>query len=182
MGARIAAHLANAGIPCFLLDIVPKELTSEEKKRGLTLAEATSEDFPTHFLGTHFFDPPRYVKLLEIIPTAETRKEVVESVSRFGDVALGKGIVVAKDTPNFIANRLGTFMTLNIFRIMTEDGLRVEEVDALTGPAMGLPKSATFRTLDIVGLDVLAHVINNLRESLPNDERREVFELPGFVR
>ena len=274
MGARIAAHLANAGIPCFLLDIVPKELTSEEKKRGLTLAdpkvrnrlaaagldaalkarpaaffvpeaarlitvgnfednlgcvkdcdwvieavtedreikralyrlveahrkpgsivssntsgiaistlaEGMSEDFQTHFLGTHFFNPPRYLKLLEIIPTAETRKEVVESVSRFGDVALGKGIVVAKDTPNFIANRLGTFMTLNIFRIMTEDGLRVEEVDALTGPAMGLPKSATFRTLDIVGLDVLAHVIKNLRESLPNDERREVFELPGFVR
>src|SRR5205814_3666121 len=145
------------------------------------LTEGMSEDFQTHFLGTHFFNPPRYLKLLEIIPTAETRKEVVESVSRFGDVALGKGIVVAKDTPNFIANRLGTFMTLNIFRIMTEDGLRVEEVDALTGPAMGLPKSATFRTLDIVGLDVLARVVENLRESLPDDERHDVFETPAFI-
>jgi 3-hydroxyacyl-CoA dehydrogenase len=273
MGARIAAHLANAGIPSVLLDIVPPQLSPDEQKRGLTLAdprvrnrfaqggidaalksrpaaffvpeaarmitpgnfedhlgwvegcdwiiEAVTEDlaikrallekvaplraaeaivssntsgisiagiaegfdenFRRHWLGTHFFNPPRYLKLLEVIPTRETLPEVVEAVSRFGDVVLGKGIVFAKDTPNFIANRIGTFTTMNVFRIMREDGYSIEEVDALTGPAMGLPKSATFRTLDIVGLDVLVHVVKNLSESLPDDERRDVFVIPDFV-
>jgi 3-hydroxyacyl-CoA dehydrogenase len=120
--------------------------------------------------------------LLEIIPTPETLPEVVERVSRFGDVVLGKGIVVAKDTPNFIANRIGTFTTLKALRVMQEDGFTIEEIDALTGPAMGLPKSATFRTLDIVGLDVLGHVVKNLWESLPNDERRDLFQLPDFIQ
>jgi 3-hydroxyacyl-CoA dehydrogenase len=273
MGARIAAHLANAGVASVLLDIVPPRLSPDEQKRGLTLAdprvrnrlaqtgieaalksrpaaffvpeaarmitpgnfedhldwvkscdwiiEAVTEDlaikrallekvapllaagaivssntsgisiagitegfdenFRRHWLGTHFFNPPRYLKLLEVIPTRETLPEVVQAISRFGDVLLGKGIVVAKDTPNFIANRIGTFTTMNVFRIMREDGYSIEEVDALTGPAMGLPKSATFRTLDIVGLDVLVHVVKNLSESLPDDEHHDVFVIPDFV-
>jgi len=277
MGARIAAHLANAQIPSLLLDIVPRELTPEEQAKGLALAdprvrnrfahagvaaalksrpaaffvpeaagmitagnfedhlggikdcdwiieavtedrnikrqlyqkveplrapgaivssntsgisiasiaEGLSDDFRRHFLGTHFFNPPRYMKLLELIPTLETLPEVVDAVARFGDVVLGKGIVIAKDTPNFIANRVGTFVTLNVLRLVKldgqEEGYTIEEIDALTGPAMGLPKSATFRTLDIVGLDVLAHVAKHLAEALPNDERRDVLRLPGFV-
>jgi 3-hydroxyacyl-CoA dehydrogenase len=273
MGARIAAHLANASIPSVLLDIVPGELTPEEQAKGLTLADGRvrnrfaragldaalksrpaaffvpestrmitlgnfednldgvkdcdwiieavtenleikrslllkveplrapnaivssntsgisitgiadgfGEDFRRHWLGTHFFNPPRYMNLLEVIPTRETIPEVVEAVSRFGDAVLGKGIVRAKDTPNFIANRIGTFVTLNVLRVMQQDGYSIEEIDALTGPAMGLPKSATFRTLDIVGLDVMAHVVRNLAEALPEDERRELFQLPEFV-
>jgi 3-hydroxyacyl-CoA dehydrogenase len=151
---------------------------------GISIAsilEGFSAELRRHFLGTHFFNPPRYLKLLEIIPVAETLPEVVEAVSRFGEVVLGKGIVIAKDTPNFIANRIGTFTTLNVLRAMQEDGYTIEEIDALTGPAMGLPKSATFRTLDIVGLDVLAQVVKNLAESLPHDERRNLFQLPDFI-
>jgi 3-hydroxyacyl-CoA dehydrogenase len=273
MGARIAAHLANAGVPCVLLDMVPKELTPQEQAMGLALcdpqvrnrlaqagldaalksrpaaffvpeatrmitignfedgldqlstcdwiieavaedraakrallekvqgirasqaivssntsgisisclSEGFSEGFRRHFLGTHFFNPPRYLRLLEIIPTQDTLPHVVEAVSRFGDVVLGKGIVLAKDTPNFIANRIGTFTTLNILRVMQEGGYTIEEIDALTGPALGMPKSATFRTLDIVGLDVLAQVVRNLRESLPQDERRGLFKIPDFI-
>lgn len=273
MGARIAAHLANAAVPSVLLDIVPKELTPQEQSRGLTLndpqvrnrlahagmdgalksrpaaffvpdgarlisignfddhltrikdcdwiieavtedieikrellrrveslraphaiissntsgisiasiAEDFSDDFKHHWLGTHFFNPPRYMKLLEIIPTQDTFPEVVQTVARFGDWALGKGIVIAKDSPNFIANRIGTFLTMNVLRIMQQDGFSIEEIDALTGPAMGLPKSATFRTLDLVGLDVLVHVVKNLAQSLPRDERRELFEVPEFA-
>ncbi len=145
------------------------------------IAEGLGDDFRRHFLGTHFFNPPRYMKLLEVIPTEKTLPEVVDAIGRFGDVVLGKGIVIAKDTPNFIANRIGTFLTMNVLRIMQQDGYTPEEIDALTGPAMGLPKSATFRTLDLVGLDVLAHVVKNLAESLPNDERRELFQLPDFI-
>ena len=274
MGARVAAHLANANIPSVLLDIVPKELTAEEQAKKLTLSDPRvrhriaqagldgaiksrpaaffvpeaigmitvgnfednldwirdcdwiieavtedagikrallekvqsaraagavvssntsgisiahiavgfSEDFRGHWLGTHFFNPPRYMKLLEVIPTHDTLPEVVEVISRFGEVALGKGIVIAKDRPNFIANRIGTFVTLNTLRIMQQDGYSIEEIDALTGPAIGLPKSATFRTLDLVGLDVLMHVVKNLRETLPNDERRDLlFDAPPFV-
>jgi 3-hydroxyacyl-CoA dehydrogenase len=273
MGARIAAHLANASIPCLLLDMVPKELTYEEQAKGLalhepqvrnrlaqagldaalksrpaaffvpeaarmitvgnfqddlnelkdcdwiieavtedravkrallervqairareaiissntsgisisSLSEGFSEEFRRHFLGTHFFNPPRYLRLLEIVPTPDTLPHVVEAVSRFGDVVLGKGIVLAKDTPNFIANRIGTFTTLNILRIMQEGGYTIEEIDTLTGPTLGMPKSATFRTLDIVGLDVLAHVVKNLSESLPQDERRNLFKVPDVI-
>jgi 3-hydroxyacyl-CoA dehydrogenase len=274
MGARIAAHLANASVPSVLLDVVPRELTHEEQAKGLTLGdlkvrnrlaqagleaalksrpaaffvpeaarmiilgnfednltwlkdcdwiieavtedrgikrallekvmaarrpgavvssntsgisiasilEGFSENLQQHFLGTHFFNPPRYLKLLEVIPTAETLPEVVEAVSRFAEVVLGKGIVIAKDTPNFIANRIGTFITLKVLRVMQEDGYTIEEIDAMTGPAMGLPKSATFRTLDIVGLDVLAHVVKNLWEALPNDERHDLFQLPDLIQ
>ena len=106
---------------------------------------------------------------------------MVDAISHFGDLVLGKGIVVAKDTPNFIANRIGVFTTLDVLRIMQEDGYTIEEIDTLTGPVLGMPKSATFRTLDIVGLDVLAHVVKNLRESLPQDERRALFQVPDFV-
>ena len=147
-----------------------------------SIIEGFGEELRQHFLGTHFFNPPRYLKLLEIIPTPATLPEVIESVARFGDVMLGKGIVIAKDTPNFIANRIATFTTLQALRVMQEDGYTIEEIDALTGPAMGLPKSATFRTLDIVGLDVLGHVVENLRETLPRDERHHLFQLPGFVQ
>lgn len=146
-----------------------------------SIAEGRNEDFRRHWLGTHFFNPPRYLKLLEVIPTGETLPQVVEAIARFADLVLGKGIVIAKDTPSFIANRIATFLTLTVLRIMLEDGYTIEEIDALTGPAMGLPKSATFRTLDIVGLDVLAHVVRNLAEALPDDERRDLFQLPDFV-
>ena len=274
MGARIAAHLANASIPSVLLDMVPAELSPQERTKGLSLSdsqvrnrfaregleaalnsrpaafflpqasrlirlgnfdddlarlkdcdwiieaiaedlsikrallervmavrapgtvissntsgisisgltEGFDEEFRRHFLGTHFFNPPRYMKLLEIIPTAATAPEVIDVVSGFGEVALGKGIVIAKDTPNFIANRIGAFTTLKAFGVMQEDGYTIEEIDALTGPAMGFPKSATFRTLDIVGLDVFAHVVKNLSESLSNDEQSDLFRLPGFIR
>jgi len=277
MGARIAAHLANAAVPSVLLDMVPKDLLPEEQARGLSISdpgvrnryaqmgfdralqskpaaffvhdasrliklgnfeddlglikncdwiieaitedreikqallkrvdalrapgaivssntsgisiasigEGMGEDFRRHWLGTHFFNPPRYMKLLEVIPTAYTSPEVVEAVSQFGEIVLGKGVVIAKDTPNFIANRIGTFVTLNVLQMVQVDGQQggytIEELDALTGPAMGLPKSATFRTLDLVGLDVLQHVVDNLRQSLPHDERRELFEVPHFV-
>jgi 3-hydroxyacyl-CoA dehydrogenase len=273
MGARIAAHLANASIPSVLLDMVPTELSPAERSKGLSLndgevrnrfsrsglagalnsrpaafflpqanrlirlgnfddnlgwlkecdwiieavaenlsikrallervmavrapgtvissntsgisisglVEGFDEEFRRHFLGTHFFNPPRYMKLLEIIPTAETLPEVIDAVSRFGEIALGKGIVIAKDTPNFIANRIGTFTTLKALCVMVEDGYTIEEIDVLTGPAMGFPKSATFRTLDIIGLDVFAYVVTNLSESLSNDEQRDFFHLPAFI-
>jgi 3-hydroxyacyl-CoA dehydrogenase len=273
MGARIAAHLANASVPCLLLDIVPKELTSEENAKGLgldtlqarnrlvragldaalksrpaafyvpeaarlvtvgnfednlaglkdcdwiieavmedltvkrsllervqavrspgsiissntsgisisSLSVGHNEEFQQHLLGAHFFNPPRYLHLLEIIPTAETLPGVVDAISHFGDVVLGKGIVVAKDRPNFIANRIGTVVTLSVLRIMEEDHYTIEEIDTLTGPVLGMPKSATFRTLDIVGLDVMAHVVKNLRESLPEDERLDLLHMPGFM-
>ncbi|HEU0368963.1 MAG TPA: 3-hydroxyacyl-CoA dehydrogenase family protein, partial [Candidatus Acidoferrum sp.] len=131
--------------------------------------------------GTHFFNPPRYLKLVEIIPGPKTSASVVETLSEFCDRRLGKGVVVAKDTPNFIANRIGTFSVLNALRLMNELDMTVEEVDACTGPAVGWPKSATFRTTDIVGLDVLAHVVRNIYETAPNDESRERYKVPALV-
>jgi 3-hydroxyacyl-CoA dehydrogenase len=273
MGARIAAHLANAGIPCFLLDIAPKELNAEEKRKGLTLenpavrnrivlagleaakksrpaafftpesarlvtpgnfedhlgwcgevdwiieavaedleikrslfsrveairkpgtivtsntsglpikliAEGRSEDFQQHWAGTHFFNPPRYMKLVELIPGPRTKPEVLRSLDEICDLRLGKGVVVAKDTPNFIANRIGTFSMLNALRQMQALDMTIEEVDACTGPAVGWPKSATFRTVDLVGLDVLAHVVRNIYENIPGDESREMYRLPKLV-
>ena len=147
-----------------------------------SIGEGFSEDFRRHFLGAHFFNPPRYLHLLEVIPTPETLPEVVQAISSFGDQTLGKGIVLAKDRPNFIGNRVGIFSTLSAMRIMQEDGYTIEEIDTLTGPVLGMPKSATFRTLDIVGLDVLAHVVENLREALPDDEAHDLFRLPDFAR
>src|SRR6266478_1345972 len=258
MGAQIAAHLANAGIPTLLLDIVaaddernriaragleaakkakpaafftvdlaslinignfqddlPKlkdcDLIIEavvenlEIKRGLyekveqhrrpgsiiasntsgiplkQLAEGRSEDFRAHFLGTHFFNPPRYMHLVEIIRTESTKPEVSCFMYGFLDQRLGKGVVVAKDRPNFIANRIGTFGAMITVKTMLEDGYSIEEVDKITGQAVGRPKSATFRTFDLVGLDVFGHVVKNLYEALAADEEREVFRAPEFL-
>ncbi len=265
MGSRIAAHFANAGLPCILLDIVPPNLPADapvgernkivragldaakkskpaafftaalaekmaignfdddlarcaeadwiievvaenlEIKRKLLarvaqfrkpgaivttntsglpvhlIAEGMSEEFQQHWAGTHFFNPPRYLKLVEVIPGPKTSSEVVESLSEFCDRRLGKGVVVAKDTPNFIANRIGTFSMLNALRLMGTLGMTVEEVDACTGPAVGWPKSATFRTADIVGLDVLVHVVKNIYETAPGDESREMYKVPALV-
>jgi 3-hydroxyacyl-CoA dehydrogenase len=265
MGSRIAAHFANAGLPCILLDIVPPNLPANapaaernkivragleaakkskpaafftaalaeriaignfeddlarcaeadwiievvaenlEIKRKLLarvaqfrkpgaimttntsglpvhlIAEGMSEEFQQHWAGTHFFNPPRYLKLVEVIPGPKTSSEVVETLSEFCDRRLGKGVVIAKDTPNFIANRIGTFSMLNALRLMGTLGMTVEEVDACTGPAVGWPKSATFRTADIVGLDVLIHVVKNIFETAPNDESREMYKVPALV-
>jgi 3-hydroxyacyl-CoA dehydrogenase len=261
MGARIAAHFANAGLPCLLLDIVPKgagpaernkivqagldaakksrpaaffapglaskvsignfeddlpriadadwiiEVVAEnlEIKRELLakvaqfrkpgsivttntsglpvqlIAEGLPEELQQNWAGTHFFNPPRYMKLVELIPGPKTSKAVLETLTEFCDRGLGKGVVLAKDTPNFIANRIGTFSMLNALRLMTQLGMTIEEVDACTGPAVGWPKSATFRTADIVGLDVLMHVVKNIYETAPNDESRETYKIPEFV-
>jgi 3-hydroxyacyl-CoA dehydrogenase len=261
MGARIAAHFANAGLPCLLLDIVPKDAAPADRnkivlagfdaakkakpaafftpalaakvsvgnfeddlpriadadwiievvaenleiKRGLLakvaqyrkpgsivttntsglpvhlIAEGLPEEFQQHWAGTHFFNPPRYMKLVEVIPGPKTSPEVLNTLSDFCDRQLGKGVVLAKDTPNFIANRIGTFSMLNALRLMQSLGMTIEEVDACTGPAVGWPKSATFRTADIVGLDVLTHVIKNIYETAPNDESRECYKIPSFV-
>src|SRR6202049_2376214 len=242
MGARIAAHFANAGVPSFLFDIVPPDadvparnkiaaagLDAAKKskpaafmeaslarlvsvgtfdddlkrladvdwiieavvenldlKRALLrkvegvrkpgtiittntsglpvgkIAEGFSDDFRRSWFGTHFFNPPRYMRLLELIPTPEADRALIDAVSHFCDVRLGKGVVLAKDTPNFIANRIGTFSVLNVMRLMQELDLTVEDVDALTGQAVGWPKSATFRTMDLVGLDILSHVVANM--------------------
>src|SRR6266480_3601100 len=265
MGSRIAAHFANAGLPCVLLDIVPPNLPADasagernkivragldaakkskpaafftpalaekiaignfeddlarcaeadwiievvaenlEIKRKLLarvaqfrkpgaivttntsglpvrlIAEGMSEEFQQHWAGTHFFNPPRYLKLVEVIPGPKTSPEVVATLSEFCDRKLGKGVVIAKDTPNFIANRIGTFSMLNALHLMGTLGMTVEEVDACTGPAVGWPKSATFRTADIVGLDVLVHVVKNIYETAPNDESREMYKVPALV-
>ncbi len=146
------------------------------------LQEGRSESFRRHFLGTHFFNPPRYMKLVELIPTSETDPDVVRTIADFCDRALGKGVVLAKDTPNFIANRIGVFSFLCTLRAMQENELSLEEVDALTGPVIGHPKSATFRTADLAGLDTLARVVENLAARAPEDERRELFVLPDFVQ
>src|SRR5271166_4345333 len=262
MGARIAAHFANAGLPCLLLDIVPKDASTSADRNKLVLAgieaakkskpaaffsselaanisignfeddlariadadwiievvaenleikknllakvaqyrkpgaivttntsglpvhliaEGLSEEFQEHWAGTHFFNPPRYMKLVEVIPGPKTSREVLDTLSDFCDRRLGKGVVIAKDTPNFIANRIGTFSMLNALRLMSTLGMTIEEVDACTGPAVGWPKSATFRTADIVGLDVLMHVVKNIYETAPNDDSREAYKIPAFV-
>ncbi len=274
MGGALAAHFANAGIPVYLLDVVPDRLTSAEEKRGLTLdhpavrnrivnagldavikskpaalftpetaeritignladnsswlgeadwileavvenlavkrqlmarvdelrkpdslvttntsgipiaeiAADRSPSFQTHFLGTHFFNPPRYLKLLEIIPGPETAPEIVRVAVEFGETVLGKGVVVCKDRPNFCANRLGTFAGLVAMRYALEHGFTVDEVDGITGPIIGHPKTATFRLLDLVGVDVILHVADNLYASVPEDEMRDDLRPPEFLR
>ena len=146
-----------------------------------SMLDNRTEDFKSHFLGTHFFNPPRYLKLLEIIPTSKTNQEVVDFMMEFGGKLLGKTTVLCKDTPAFIANRVGVFAIQELFHIVDELNLSVTEVDSLTGPIMGRPKSATFRTCDVVGLDTLIHVANGLKENCPNDERSAVFILPSFI-
>ncbi|OZU88692.1 3-hydroxyacyl-CoA dehydrogenase [Virgibacillus indicus] len=273
MGSGIAAHLANAGIPTIMLDIVPRELTKDEEKKGLTLEDSAvrnrmatqskkallkqkpspittkksldliqvgnmdddmekladvdwiievvvenlgvkkkvfanvdkyrkegaivssntsgisvedmtaecSEDFRKHFLGTHFFNPPRYLKLLEVIPTKDTDPDVLKFMKIFGEDVLGKGVVEAKDTPNFIANRIGTYGLLVTVREMLKGGYSIGEVDSVTGPMIGRPKSATFRTLDVVGLDTFIHVAKNVYDQV-NGAEKEVFEVPEFMK
>lgn len=145
------------------------------------MTEGRSDDFKAHFCGTHFFNPPRYLRLLEIIPAPDTKPEVVDFLLDYGDRFLGKTTVLAKDTPAFIANRVGVFGFMAVFKAMQELGLNVDEVDALSGPVMGRPKSATFRTADVVGLDTLVHVARNLVEAVPNDEAKDLFVLPPFL-
>jgi 3-hydroxyacyl-CoA dehydrogenase len=258
MGARIAAHFANAGVSSYLLDIVPPdadgpacnkiavaglegarkskpaaffepslaklitvgnfeddlkklgdvdwiieavvenldikrallEKVNSARKPGTMITTNTSglpvgkiaegfpEDFRRCWFGTHFFNPPRYMRLLELIPTPDTDRALLEAVAWFSDVRLGKGVVYAKDTPNFIGNRIGTFSVLNVIRLMQEMDLTIEDVDALTGTPAGWPKSATFRTIDLVGLDILGHVVSNMTANV-RDERSEL-RLPDF--
>ncbi|PJB12341.1 MAG: 3-hydroxyacyl-CoA dehydrogenase [Flavobacteriales bacterium CG_4_9_14_3_um_filter_40_17] len=273
MGSGIACHFANIGVEVLLLDIVPRELTPLEEKKGITkesktfrnrlvndhlaaaikskpsplyhasfasrittgnteddlakiketdwiievvverldikqkvfeqiekhrkpgtlitsntsgipihfMSEGCSEDFQKNFCGTHFFNPPRYLKLFEIIPGPKTDPEVISFLNGYGEKFLGKTSVAAKDTPAFIGNRIGIYGIQSLFHLVKEMGLTVEEVDKLTGPVIGRPKSATFRTVDVVGLDTLVHVANGLYENCPKDEAHELFKLPDFI-
>ncbi len=145
------------------------------------MAEGRSEDFKKHFCGTHFFNPPRYLRLLEIIPTEYTDPEIVAFLLNYGDVFLGKTTVLCKDTPAFIANRIGVFSIMSIFHIMEKLGLSIDEVDALTGPIIGRPKSATFRTADVVGIDTLVKVAKGVADNCPNDESKALFTIPNWL-
>ena len=260
MGARIAAHFANAGVASLLLDIVPPDADGPARNKiataglegarkskpaafyeaylarfvtlgnfeddlkkvadadwiieavvenldikrsllrkvealrrpgtivttntsGLPVArivEGFPDEFRRSWFGTHFFNPPRYMRLLELIPTRDTDRNLLEAVAHFGDAQLGKGVVLAKDTPNFIGNRIGTFSVLNVMRLMQEMDFSIEEVDALTGHTVGWPRSATFRTIDLVGLDILGHVVANMNQNV-HDERSDL-QLPPFFR
>lgn len=146
------------------------------------MSEGRSEDFQKHFCGTHFFNPARYLKLFEIIPGPETSAEVLDFLNGYGEKFLGKTSVVAKDTPAFIGNRIGIFSIMSLFHMVKDLDMTIEEVDKLTGPVIGRPKSATFRTVDVVGLDTLVHVANGLYEGVPNDEQHELYKLPDFIQ
>ena len=146
------------------------------------MSEGRSEDFQKHFCGTHFFNPARYLKLFEIIPGPKTSQEVLDFLNGYGEQFLGKTSVVAKDTPAFIGNRIGIFSIQSLFHAVKDLGMTVEEVDKLTGPVIGRPKSATFRTVDVVGLDTLVHVANGISENCTDDERHELFQLPDFIK
>lgn len=145
------------------------------------MSEGRSEDFQEHFCGTHFFNPVRYLKLFEIIPGPKTKPEVLSFLNNYGEKFLGKTSVVAKDTPAFIGNRIGIYGIMSLFHLVKDMDMTIEEVDKLTGPVIGRPKSATFRTVDVVGLDTLVHVANGLYENVPNDEAHELFKLPDFI-
>ncbi|MGF7039645.1 3-hydroxyacyl-CoA dehydrogenase/enoyl-CoA hydratase family protein [Mucilaginibacter lappiensis] len=145
------------------------------------MAEGRSEDFKQHFCGSHFFNPPRYLKLLEIIPTKDTLSPIVSFLMEYGEKFLGKTTVLAKDTPAFIGNRIGVFSIMSVLHYVNKMGMTVEEVDKLTGPVIGHPKSATFRTNDVVGLDTMVHVANGLSKNAPDDEAKELFAIPEFV-
>lgn len=146
------------------------------------MVEGRSDDFRKNFVGTHFFNPPRYLRLLEIIPGPDTDPELVDFMMHYGDLYLGKQTVLCKDTPAFIANRIGVYMIAKIFQLIKEEELTIEEVDRLTGPATGKPKSGTFRLSDLVGLDTTVHVLNGLKNNCPNDEERALFEIPEYVQ
>jgi 3-hydroxyacyl-CoA dehydrogenase len=145
------------------------------------MAEGRSEDFQQHFCGTHFFNPPRYLRLLEIIPTAKTANEVIDFHMHYGDVFLGKTTVLCKDTPAFIANRVGVFSMMSVVHTMEKLELSIDEIESLTGPIMGRPKSATFRTADVVGIDTLVKVAKGVADNCPNDEAKAVFNLPTWL-
>jgi 3-hydroxyacyl-CoA dehydrogenase len=145
------------------------------------MSEGRSDDFQAHFCGTHFFNPARYLKLFEIIPGPKTSQDVLDFLNGYGEQYLGKTSVVAKDTPAFIGNRIGIFGIQSLFHQVKDLGLTIEEVDKLTGPVIGRPKSATFRTVDVVGLDTLVHVANGIYDNCPNDEAHELFKLPNFI-
>lgn len=146
------------------------------------MAEGRSDDFKKHFCGSHFFNPPRYLKLLEVIPTKDTLPEVTGFLLHYGEKFLGKTTVLAKDTPAFIGNRIGVFSIMSILHYADKTGITVEEVDKLTGPVIGHPKSATFRTSDVVGIDTMVHVANGLSQNVPEDEAKDLFVIPGFVK
>lgn len=146
------------------------------------MAEGRSEDFKQHFCGTHFFNPPRYLRLLEIIPTQYTDQTVVDFLMEYGDLILGKTTVLCKDTPAFIANRIGVFSIMVIFSLLDKLGLSIDEIESLTGPAIGRPKSATFRTADVVGIDTLAKVAAGVYDNCPTDEAKEVFRIPAWLQ
>jgi 3-hydroxyacyl-CoA dehydrogenase len=273
MGSRIACHFANIGVSVLLLDIIPKEITEEEIKKGITkehpsfknrmvdaslknaltskpsplysqsgisliqtgnftddlskisecdwiievvienlgikkqlydevekyrkpdtlittntsgipiglLTEGRSENFKQHFCGTHFFNPPRYLRLLEIIPGNETKKEVIDFLMNYGSLFLGKTTIECLDTPAFIANRIGVYSILSLFHLVQDSDFTINDIDLFTGTIIGRPKSATFRTCDVVGLDTLVHVSNNLAAALPEGKEKKTFELPGFI-
>jgi len=145
------------------------------------MAEGRSDDFKRHFCGSHFFNPPRYLKLLEVIPTKDTAQDVIDFIMHYGDLYLGKTTVLCKDTPAFIANRVGVYSIMSLFHLVEKMGLSVEEVDKLTGPILGRPKSATFRTTDVVGLDTLVHVAKGLYQACPEDKARDWYQLPNYV-
>ncbi|MCA9725928.1 MAG: 3-hydroxyacyl-CoA dehydrogenase family protein, partial [Kurthia sp.] len=158
------------------IDAVRKEGTIvSSNTSGISIdamADGRSDDFKKHFLGTHFFNPPRYLKLLEVVPSSYTDEAIVQFMKTFGEDVLGKGVVIAKDTPNFIANRIGTYGLLKTLQVMLEDGYSVGEVDSVTGPLIGRPKSATLRTLDVVGLDTFIHVANTVYHKTDGEEQR----------
>ncbi|MBW4539535.1 MAG: enoyl-CoA hydratase/isomerase family protein [Myxacorys chilensis ATA2-1-KO14] len=165
--------------------IIQPETIVSTNTSGLPIhlvAQGRSDSFRQRFLGTHFFNPPRYLKLLELIPTQDTDPNVLHRMKWFGELYLGKGVVIAKDTPNFIANRIGMFVTLLGIKAWTEQGYSIEEVDTLTGTLIGRPKSATFRTVDLVGLDTLMYVADHLYQAAPEDEHRDVFRVPDVLR
>ncbi|NQY31060.1 MAG: 3-hydroxyacyl-CoA dehydrogenase family protein, partial [Flavobacteriaceae bacterium] len=145
------------------------------------MSEGRSDDFQKHFCGTHFFNPARYLNLFEIIPGPKTSNEVLSFLTGYGEKFLGKTSVVAKDTPAFIGNRVGIFSIMSLFHMVKELDLTIEEVDKLSGPVIGRPKSATFRTVDVVGLDTLVHVANGIYDNCPNDEKHDLFKLPAFI-
>ncbi|QYA26821.1 3-hydroxyacyl-CoA dehydrogenase [Gramella sp. MT6] len=145
------------------------------------MTEGRSDDFKKHFCGTHFFNPPRYLRLFEIIPGKETSQEVLDFLEMYGEKFLGKKAVLAKDTPAFIGNRIGIFSIMSLFHTVKDMGMTIEEVDKLTGPVIGRQKSATFRTVDVVGLDTLVHVANGIYENVPDDEQHDLFKLPDFI-
>ena len=184
----IEAIVENLDIKKQLLEKVDKArrpgslITTNTSGLSITaLAAGRTEDFRRHWFGTHFFNPPRYMKLLEVIPTADTDPAVLAAFEKFAEIVLGKGVVLAKDTPNFIANRIGLFAALKTIQLMQRYGFMIEEIDRLTGSLIGRANTATFRTIDIVGLDVFLHVANNIYQNAKQDPQREIFRIPQFM-